>query len=140
MNELSNNNIEEALAKIRAEFEKRNNTTGLEILTSYEEQWDAYGTMSDRQKGWLQKQLDKSWLAIGKKAAIANAVNIDELRLKNTNAEIEVPTEDADDLLDAIIEQKLAGQGKVIIDEKQVAALLSALEELKSAASELSRK
>jgi|GEM_PF-2355364 hypothetical protein len=140
MNELSNNNIEEALAKIRAEFEKRNNTTGLEILTSYEEQWDAYGTMSDRQKGWLQKQLDKSWLAKGKKAAIANAVNIDELRLKNTNAEIEVPTEDADDLLDAIIEQKLAGQGKVIIDEKQVAALLSALEELKSAASELSRK
>ena len=140
MNELSNNNIEEALAKIRAEFEKRNNTTGLEILTSYEEQWDAYGTMSDRQKGWLQKQLDKSWLAKGKKAAIANAVHIDELRLKNTNAEIEVPTEDADDLLDAIIEQKLAGQGKVIIDEKQVAALLSALEELKSAASELSRK
>ena len=140
MNELSNGNIEEAFPKIRAEFEKRKNMTGLEILNSYEEQWEAYGTMSDRQKIWLQKQLDKSWLAIGKKAAIANAVNIDELRLKNTNAEIEVPTEDADDLLDAIIEQKLAGQGKVIIDEKQVAALLSALEELKSAASELSRK
>ena len=131
MNELSNNNIEEALAKIRAEFEKRNNTTGLEILTSYEEQWDAYGTMSDRQKGWLQKQLDKSWLAKGKKAAIANAVNIDELRLKNTNAEIEVPTEDADDLLDAIIEQKLARQGKVIVGEGQIVALAAAIDEVK---------
>ena len=131
MNELSNNNIEEALAKIRAEFEKRNNTTGLEILTSYEEQWDAYGTMSDRQKGWLQKQLDKSWLAKGKKAAIANAVHIDELRLKNTNAEIEVPTEDADDLLDAIIEQKLARQGKVIVGEGQIVALAAAIDEVK---------
>jgi hypothetical protein len=131
MNELSNSNIEDAFAKIRVEFEKRNNTTGLEILNSYEEQWDAYGTMSDRQKGWLQKQLDKSWLAKGKKAAIANAVHIDELRLKNTNAEIEVPTEDADDLLDAIIEQKLARQGKVIVGEGQIVALAAAIDEVK---------
>jgi hypothetical protein len=139
MNELSNNNIEEALAKIRAEFEKRNNTTGLEILTSYEEQWDAYGTMSDRQKGWLQKQLDKSWLAKGKKAAIANAVHIDELRLKDVPLQVETPAEDADDLLQAIIVQKLARQGKVIVDGEQVVALSSMLDDIKLILKDLSR-
>ena len=139
MNELSNNKIEEALAKIRAEFEKRNNTTGLEILTSYEEQWDAYGTMSDRQKGWLQKQLDKSWLAKGKKAAIANAVHIDELRLKDVPLQVETPAEDADDLLQAIIVQKLARQGKVIVDGEQVVALSSMLDDIKLILKDLSR-
>ena len=139
MNELSNNNIEEALAKIRAEFEKRNNTTGLEILTSYEEQWDAYGTMSDRQKGWLQKQLDKSWLAKGKKAAIANAVHIDDLRSKNVPLQVETPAEDADDLLQAIIVQKLARQGKVIVDGEQVVALSSMLDDIKLILKDLSR-
>ena len=139
MNELSNSNIEDAFAKIRVEFEKRNNTTGLEILTSYEEQWDAYGTMSDRQKGWLQKQLDKSWLAKGKKAAIANAVHIDELRLKDVPLQVETPAEDADDLLQAIIVQKLARQGKVIVDGEQVVALSSMLDDIKLILKDLSR-
>ena len=139
MNELSNSNIEDAFAKIRVEFEKRNNTTGLEILNSYEEQWDAYGTMSDRQKGWLQKQLDKSWLAKGKKAAIANAVHIDELRLKDVPLQVETPAEDADDLLQAIIVQKLARQGKVIVDGEQVVALSSMLDDIKLILKDLSR-
>ena len=139
MNELSNGNIEEAFPKIRAEFEKRKNMTGLEILNSYEEQWEAYGTMSDRQKIWLQKQLDKSWLAIGKKAAIANAVHIDDLRSKNVPLQVEIPAEDADDLLHAIIEQKLAGLGKVIVDEQQVIALSAMLDDIKLILKDLSR-
>ena len=139
MNELSNGNIEEAFPKIRAEFEKRKNMTGLEILNSYEEQWEAYGTMSDRQKIWLQKQLDKSWLAIGKKAAIANAVHIDDLRSKNVPLQVETPAEDADDLLQAIIEQKLAGLGKVIVDEQQVIALSAMLDDIKLILKDLSR-
>ena len=139
MNELSNNNIEEAFAKIRAEFEKRKNMPGLEILNSYEEQWEAYGTMSDRQKIWLQKQLDKSWLAIGKKAAIANAVHIDDLRSKNVPLQVETPAEDANDLLDAIIVQKLAGLGKVIVDEQQVIALSAMLDDIKLILKDLSR-
>ena len=139
MNELSNGNIEEAFPKIRAEFEKRKNMTGLEILTSYEEQWEAYGTMSDRQKIWLQKQLDKSWLAIGKKAAIANAVHIDDLRSKNVPLQVETQAEDANDLLDAIIVQKLAGLGKVIVDEQQVIALSAMLDDIKLILKDLSR-
>ena len=139
MNELSNGNIEEAFPKIRAEFEKRKNMTGLEILNSYEEQWEAYGTMSDRQKIWLQKQLDKSWLAIGKKAAIANAVHIDDLRSKNVPLQVETQAEDANDLLDAIIVQKLAGLGKVIVDEQQVIALSAMLDDIKLILKDLSR-
>ena len=46
MTHLSDEQIEEAFARIRAEFEKRNNETGLEILDSYEEQWATTGTVS----------------------------------------------------------------------------------------------
>jgi hypothetical protein len=140
MNELSDEDIEEAFPKIKAEFEKRKNMTGLEILNSYGEQWDAYGTMSDRQKGWLQKQLDKSWLAKGKKATIANPAHIDDLRSKDVPLQGETPAEDAEDLLQAIIEQKLAGQGKVIVDEEQIIALTAMFEQIKLILKDLSRR
>ena len=61
MTNLSDDQIEDAFAEIRADFEKRDNQTGLKILDSYEEQWDATGWLSDRQHAWLQRQLDWSW-------------------------------------------------------------------------------
>ena len=64
MSELSNEFIEDAFAKIRADFEARTNVTGLEILDSYEEKWSAYGSLTDRQIDWIEKQLDGSWLPL----------------------------------------------------------------------------
>jgi hypothetical protein len=68
MTHLSNEQIEDAFARIRAEFEKRNNETGLEILDSFEEQWNAGEGLSDRQIAWLEKQLDGTWRAVGTKS------------------------------------------------------------------------
>lgn len=62
MNELSNEYIEDAFSKVGANLEKRNNITGLEILDSYEENWTAHGSLTDRQITWLEKQLDGSWM------------------------------------------------------------------------------
>ena len=69
MSELSGKYIEDAFAKIRAEFEERNNTTGLEMLDGLEEQWAANESLSERQIGWLEKQLDGSWLTKEKQSA-----------------------------------------------------------------------
>lgn len=41
MTYLTDEQIKEAFTQIRAKFEKRNNNTGLEILDSYEDQWQA---------------------------------------------------------------------------------------------------
>ncbi len=59
MSELCDNEIEDAFAEIRANFTKRGNEVGLDILDSYEEQWAVSESLSDRQIAWLEKQL--SW-------------------------------------------------------------------------------
>ncbi len=61
MTNLSNDQIEDAFAQIRADFEERDNETGLEILESIEEQWAASGRLSKLQLDWLQRQLSGAW-------------------------------------------------------------------------------
>ena len=46
---------------IRADFERRGNEAGLEILASYEEGWAEYGRLTERQIAWLERQLAGSW-------------------------------------------------------------------------------
>ena len=122
---LSDEQIEDAFARIRAEFEKRNNETGLEILDSYEERWAESESLSDRQIAWLEKQLDGTWRAIGSKSVPDATVTADP-----------VPKDEAE-LLDAMIERRLAAQGKTLIDARQIDRLRQAVSDLNDALSGL---
>ncbi len=121
MTQLSDEQIEDAFARIRAEFEKRNNETGLEILDSFEEQWNAGEGLSDRQLAWLEKQLDGTWRAAGSKSVPQAMVTADQ-----------VPKDEAE-LLDAMIERRLATQGKTLIDAKRIDRLRQAMSNLNDA-------
>lgn len=104
MTELSVENIEDAFSKIRAEFEKRNNQTGLEILGSYEEQWNDCGSLSERQIGWIESQLNGAW------RAVRSSPKTETVRVREYDS-----MGDAD-ILDAMIERRLATEGMVRID------------------------
>lgn len=131
MNELTDKYIEDAFSKIRAEFEKRNNATGLEILDGYEEQWGAYGSLTDRQIGWLEKQLDGSWLSTEKQTTISGGNHSPKTKLEIVTTRNEPATDDHGDLLDAMIQQRLKGEGKVIIDVELLDALVAMVEKLR---------
>jgi len=118
---LSDEQIEDAFARIRAEFEKRNNETGLEILDSYEERWAVSESLSDRQVAWLEKQLDGTWRAVGSK-----------FEPDATVTATQVPKDEAE-LLDTIIKNRLATQGKTLIDAGQIDRLKQAVSDLHDA-------
>ena len=61
MTNLSNNQIEDAFAQIRADFEERGNEEGFPYLNSFEEQWAATGRLSELQLAWIQCQLSGAW-------------------------------------------------------------------------------
>ncbi len=103
------------------EFEKRNNETGLEILESYEERWAESESLSDRQIAWLEKQLNGTWRAVGSKSVPDATVTA-----------APVPKDEAE-LLDAIIERRLAAQGKTLIDAGQIDRLRKAINDLDAA-------
>jgi hypothetical protein len=69
--------------------------------------------------GWLEKQLDGTWRAAGSKSAPDATVTVDQ-----------VPKDEAK-LLDAIIEKRLAAQGKTLIDAGQIDRLRQAMSDLK---------
>lgn len=121
MTDLKNEEIEEAFARIRAEFEKRKNETGIEILDSYEEQWAATGSLSDRQQSWLERQLDGTWKAVGPNRRTTAATKHGP------------PHEDEADLLDAMIEERLAAKGKRLVDAAQIGRLRQAVNDLDAA-------
>ena len=126
MTKLTNENMEGVFAKIRADFEKRGNEQGLEILDSCEEQWNAIHSLTDRQIAWLEKQLNGSWRPSGK-AAVKEP---EECRVispqKRGLVHIASTPKSTEQLLDAMIHERLMEQGKVIVDVK----LLTELEEL----------
>ena len=103
--------IEEAFARIRVEFEKRNNEVGLDILDGYEEQWAATGSLTNRQQSWLDRQLDGTWRPVGSNRRPDAVVMADPT------------TSDEAELLDAIIERRMAAHGKTLVDANQVARL-----------------
>ncbi len=77
--------------------------------------------LSDRQIAWLEKQLDGTWRAVGSKSVPGATVTADQL-----------PKEEAK-LLGAIIEKRLAAQGKTLIDAERVDRLRKAVKDLNSA-------
>ena len=126
MTKLTDENMEGVFAKIRTDFEKRGNEQGLEILDSCEEQWNETHSLTDRQVAWLEKQLNGSWRPSGKSAV----KDYEECRVISPQERGLVPisstTQGTEQLLDAMIHERLMEQGKVIVDAK----LLTELEEL----------
>ncbi len=78
-------------------------------------------SLSDRQIAWLEKQLDGTWRAVGSKSVPDATVTADQ-----------VPKDEAE-LLDAMIEIRLAAQGKTLIDAGQIARLREAIKDLNTA-------
>ena len=142
MNELSDKEIEDAFAKIRTEFEERNNTKGLEMLDGLEEQWDATGSLSHRQLEWLEKQLSWNRRAVGpsRRTDAAAAVNpgpgYDGGETPDPETDIiQFPTMDPRLVrqIDAMISRKLEEPGKTVVDLKRLGELEEAIDGLKRA-------
>ncbi len=125
MTKLTNENMEGVFAKIRADFEKRGNEQGLEILDSCEEQWNATHSLSDRQVAWLENQVNGNWQS-GK----STVKDYEKCRViapqKRDLVQIPSTIQGTEQLLDAMIHERLMEQGKVIVD----VTLLTELEEL----------
>ncbi len=75
-------------------------------------------SLSDRQIAWLEKQLAGTWRAVGSKPAPDATVTADP-----------VPKDEAE-LLDTMIEQRLAAQGKALVDTGQIDRLRQAMSDL----------
>ena len=69
------------------------------------------GRLSDRQQSWLDRQLDGTWRPVGSNRRPDAVVTANP-----------APSEEAD-LLDAIIERRLADHGKTLVDADQVTRL-----------------
>ena len=126
MTKLTDENMEGVFAKIRTDFEKRGNEQGLEILDSCEEQWNETHSLTDRQVAWLEKQFNGSWRPSGK----SSGKEYEERRVISPQRRnlVQIPStiQGAEQLLDAMIHERLMEQGKVIVD----VSLLTELEEL----------
>ena len=126
MTKLTNENMEDVFAKIRSDFERRDNEQGLEILDGCEEQWNATHSLTDRQVAWLENQVNGSWRPSGKSAI----KDYEECRVISPQKRGLVPisstSQGTEQLLDAMIYERLMEQGKVIVD----VTLLTELEEL----------
>ena len=126
MRKLDNEHMEGVFAKIRADFEKRGNEQGLEILDSFEEQWNAVHSLTDRQVAWLEKQFNGSWRPSGKSSGGEYEERRVNLAQKRNLVQIPSTPQGTEQLLDAMIHERLMEQGKVIVDGQ----LLTELEEL----------
>ncbi len=133
MIKLTNENMEGVFAKIRSDFEKRGNKQGLEILDSCEEQWNETHSLTDRQVAWSEKQLNGSWRPSGKSAVrdyedrrVFSAQKRDLVQIPST-------TQGTEQLLDAMIHERLMEQGKVIVDVNLLTELEELISEIKQA-------
>ncbi len=87
----------------------------------YEEQWNATGSLSDRHRNWIERQLDGTWRAVGSNRRPETTVTPDP-----------APTDEAA-LLDAMIERRLAAQGKTLVDAERIDRLRQAVSGLNDA-------
>ena len=126
MRKLDNEHMEGVFAKIRADFEKRGNEQGLEILDSCEERWNAVRSLTDGQIAWLEKQLNGSWRPSGRSPVREYGERRVDSSQKCDLVQISSSLQGTEKLLDAMIHERLMEQGKVIVDVK----LLTELEEL----------
>ena len=131
MRKLTDELIEHVFKEIRADFEKRGNGQGLEILDSCEEQWNTVGSLTDRQTAWLEMQLDGSWRPSIKPTIEKNDLPSAIPELKPDVDEIPPTVQGPGQLLDAMIHERLAEQGKAIVDFNRLNKLEEVIDELK---------
>ena len=131
MSKLNDEYIEEAFAQIRAKFEERNNDTGLEILDSYEERWEAKRSLSESQLSWLERQLDGSWRPKRVRPSLEVIHGGPAQKRDNGWDEVAVSGKEAEPSLDAMIREKLSGQGEVVVDLRRLDELEAVIEELR---------
>lgn len=127
---LNNQDIENAFGKVRADFEKRKNTTGLEILDGYEAQWEETGSLSDKQLAWLSAQLDGSWNGKDKQSHLVPRMEPEIGEPARQQSVPQTKQANPDAHVDALIEQRLAEQGKVAIDAEHLDVLIDTIDEL----------
>jgi hypothetical protein len=133
MIKLNNENMETVFAKIRSDFEKRGNEQGLEILDSCEEQWNATHSLTDRQVAWLEKQFNGSWRPSGR-SAIKDYEECREISPEKRGLiPISSTSQGTEQLLDAMIHERLMEQGKAIVDAKLLTELEELISEIKQA-------
>jgi hypothetical protein len=109
------------------------------ILDSYEERWAVSESLSDRQIAWLEKQLNGTWRAAGSKSVLDATVTADPGTNNDGGAAAERVPKDEAELLDAIIERRLAAQGKTLIDAERIDRLRQAVSDLNDALGALGR-
>ena len=116
MKNLKDDFIKNAFTKIRADFEKRDNEHGLEILDTYEDKWNATGNLSDRQIDWLERQLDGSWRRVEKQST--NGARFDFNNGKGDDDIVQIPptARGVEQLFDAMVRQKLVEEGKALVN------------------------
>ncbi len=131
MSKLTDKQIEEAFAEIRADFVGRGNEYGLEILDGCENQWAETGQLSDGQLEWLERQLNGNWRQASKQRPL-EAVQGGAMRERGGSSHSAVATSDAGDgSLDALIRERLGMQGEVVVDIAQLDELEARIEELR---------
>ncbi len=104
---MSDDQIEDAFAQIRADFEERGNEEGFPYLNSFEEQWAATGRLSEHQLDWLERQLSGAWK---QKAKPATKTSYGGCKTPEGRTDINPypPVDQSlEPLLDAMIQQKL---------------------------------
>ncbi len=123
--------IEDALAKVRADFEKRGNEFGLEILDGCEAQWDATGQISDGQLDWLERQLNGNWRQARKRHSLDVVQDGAKRKHVGGSHDVQATSQARDGSLDALIREKLGARGEVVVDLTQLDELDAAVDDLK---------
>ncbi len=133
MNMRNDEYIEEAFAKVRAKFEKRDNAFGLEMLDGCEAQWDETGHLSDGQLEWLERQLNGNWRQAPKGPSL-RVVRGGATRKPGGGSHNVQATNSAGDMpIDALIREKLGAQSEVVVDLARLDELDAAVDDLKQA-------
>ena len=123
--------IKDAFTEIRADFEKRYNEQGLKILGNYEEQWDATGNLSHRQIDWLEKQLDGSWRRAEKQSGNEAGSRLNNHQPERPIVQIPPNAGGVEQLLDAMIRERLSERGKTLVDLARLNELEQVVEDLR---------
>ena len=131
MSKLTDKQIEDAFAKIRADFVGRGNEYGLEILDGCENQWAETGQLSDGQLEWLERQLNGNWRQGSKRRSLEAVQGGTTRERGGSSYSAEATSDPGDGSLDALIREKLGARGEVVVDLTQLDELDAAVDDLK---------
>ena len=133
MSKLTDKQIEDAFAEIRASFEKRGNAFGLDMLDGCENQWAEAGQLSDGQLDWLERQLNGNWRQASKRRSLEAVQGGAKRKHVGGSHDVKGASQAIDGSLDALIRERLGMQSEVVVDLAQLDELDAAVGELREA-------